>query len=43
MTKEEMINQINETFDDLLIKNSLTKQQMINKIEELFDKLLIKE
>lgn len=43
MIKEEMINQINETFDDLLIKNSLTKQQMINKIEELFDKLLIKE
>lgn len=41
MTKEKMINQINEIFDELTIKELLTKQQMINKINETFDKLLI--
>jgi hypothetical protein len=42
MTKEEIINQINETFDELTIKKPLTKQEVINKINETFDKLLIK-
>ena len=41
MTKEQILQQINETFDNLLISKPLTKQQMINNINERFEKLLI--
>ena len=42
MTKQEIIEQINDTFDSLLINQPLTKTQMIDKINDTFDKLLIK-
>lgn len=42
MTKEEMMQQINETFDNLIITKPQTKQQMINKINQVFDNLMIK-
>lgn len=42
MTKEEIIEQINDTFDSLFIHQPLTKTQMIDKINDTFDKLLIK-
>lgn len=41
MTKEEIIQQINDTFDNLTIAKPLTKQEMIDNINERFDKLLI--
>lgn len=42
MTKEEMIQLINDTFNNLVIAKPLTKQEMIDEINEKFDKLLIK-
>lgn len=42
MTKQEMIEQINNTFDNLIITKPLTKQEMVDKINDTFDKLLIK-
>ncbi|MFQ6724264.1 MAG: hypothetical protein ACLRFE_02900 [Clostridia bacterium] len=41
MTKEEMIQQINNTFDALFITKPQTKQDVIDDINKRFDKLLI--
>ena len=37
-----MIEQINATFDNLVITKPLTKEQMISKINLMFDSILIK-
>ncbi len=41
MTKEEMLQQINQIFGSLIILKPLNKQEMIDKINTTFDKLII--